>query len=214
MNIVLIVFLAILITYITVIIIYRVKNPSYFMPEKTKQSLYEGMENVHNTLEKNNISYFIIAGTLLGAVRHGEFIPWDDDIDIGILEKDLDKFNSIKFEYNSTPATQTNCGKIFTENDGYIDIFVFREKDGKYEYIEENARKLWPNEFFLKEELFPVKKYNFGKLQLNGPQKFTPYCERSWGKTWKTPSLKLKKKLLYPIETIKMSFKKYEIPHE
>lgn len=44
---------------------------------------------------KYNLMYFITAGTLLGAVRHNGFIPWDDDIDVAMPLKDFEKFSKI-----------------------------------------------------------------------------------------------------------------------
>ena len=50
------------------------------------------LRDIDNICRENDISYWIESGTMLGAKRHNGFIPWDDDIDIGMMRKDYERF--------------------------------------------------------------------------------------------------------------------------
>ncbi len=59
---------------------------------KVQNKQVEIMDIIHDFCEKEKISYYIIGGTALGAVRHKGFIPWDIDIDIAMPRLDYERF--------------------------------------------------------------------------------------------------------------------------
>lgn len=115
--------------------------------EEEKSILLE----VDRICKKNNINYYLVGGSLLGAVRHKGFIPWDDDVDICMLREDFEKFRKVcpkelseKYAYQSYRDEKTTHyiydkirlkGTYFStehsgrydnmENGIFLDILVF-----------------------------------------------------------------------------------------
>ena len=75
------------------------------------------LKRTKKILDDNNLRYYMLGGTLLGAIRHEGFIPWDDDIDIGIPRNDYEKFlsiaqNKLKYPYELQISKNSN-GKYY-----------------------------------------------------------------------------------------------------
>ena len=151
-------------------------------------NLYLLIYKLDKIFQKFNIEYFIIGGTLLGAYRHNGLMPWDDDIDIGIMEKYQNILESEEFklelEKNNMEMKSNSFGyKVFIKNKDFpfIDIFIYTQDKNKIIFKYDYPKKTWPNDYFYYNELYPLKKYKFGNLILSGPNNCKIYLKRSYG---------------------------------
>lgn len=70
--------------------------------KKVQGKILEIMKYIDTLCRKHGITYYIMGGTALGAVRHGGFIPWDDDLDIFMTPSEYVKFKKV-FESENSP---------------------------------------------------------------------------------------------------------------
>ena len=66
-----------------------------------QEKILETMKYIDKLCRDNGIVYYIMGGTALGAIRHGGFIPWDDDLDIFMTPSEYEKFKSVFEQQNS-----------------------------------------------------------------------------------------------------------------
>lgn len=98
--------------------------------KRIQKELMPLLHEVKRVCEKNNIPYFLCAGSVLGAVRHQGFIPWDDDIDIGMLRKDYNRFLKVArtdlsegyllIDANDTPDYCMGYAKVVRDNTALV----------------------------------------------------------------------------------------------
>lgn len=148
----------------------------YYINFSFHYKLFNLFELLIKKLDENNIKYFLIGGGLIGYYRHNQgFIPWDDDIDIGIFEEDRDKFHNLVKEmikeYSNLTLDIDDIDKVLygkkDENPIQIDVFYYKyyESEGLYSFYMDKLREWWPNEKVAKHELLPLQEVDF-KLYL------------------------------------------------
>lgn len=132
-------------------------NPDGSDMRKLQLRMLDMLKFIDEICNKHNIKYWLSSGTCLGAVRHGGFIPWDDDCDIEMLQSDYKKLvkvmnkeknpkyllqtykNDISFfprfgKFRDRNSTLLECGydRKHKYNGIYVDVFPIRPSSSEY----------------------------------------------------------------------------------
>ena len=180
------------------------------------RTLYMAIKFIHDAFTKHNIKYWLTFGTLLGGVRHGGIIPWDDDGDICVMQQDVPKIRKLVpfFAKNGFILEHVNgenpgdrdkkvCRKKQYSCDWFVsynspdslgvDIFVtkFKPKNRKNIIF---SNPYWANSTqgkncqYLKKYVFPLVPLRFGNFFCYVPNNTIQYLNTCYGKEWNSVS--------------------------
>lgn len=160
--------------------------------------------------QKYKIRYFLIAGSLIGVLKYGGWIPWDGDVDLEVHEDDYDRLKTVLktelpqnmwFQDRDTDPNYKDriIGKLRDLSSCYldspyigkashqglqIDINIYKEKDGNIFFPDDNKK----NYNLTKKDIYPIKKTFFKNGKdifnvniMNNPDK---YLKKKYGEKW------------------------------
>ena len=160
---------------------------------------------------KYNLKYWSTGGTLIGAVRHKGWVPWDGDVDLCMIETDYEIFKQHAFEELPTTMwlqdsrsdpnwTEKFCklrdlySHYLTEPDSYhnglqIDIFLYKEVVLDYKRMLKAHVNIYRGDYMYRDTgnfeydmIFPVKDLPFESFQVYVPGNYTAFCELCYDK--------------------------------
>jgi GR25 family glycosyltransferase involved in LPS biosynthesis/phosphorylcholine metabolism protein LicD len=175
-------------------------NETNYKGETYKNIALNILESSSNIMKKIDVNIIPMYGSLLGIIRHGGFIPWDDDIDVTVPK---DKFKYIlgmekQFNENNIGITVVNFGimkfiKLYALNEPkingcnwswpFIDVFGYTIDNNNNVIIEDCSS---PFKYkFENSEIFPLKSSMFEHVKVLIPNNATNVLDKLYKKDWK-----------------------------
>ncbi len=129
-------------------------NPDGSLLRRQQLRMLDILKEIDRICKKHNIQYWLSSGTLIGAMRHNGFIPWDDDLDIEMMRSDYLKLMRIlPDELPSWLALQND------ETDPYYFFYYAKIRDRRSRMLEQNAYDRHWREKGIYIDIFPIEKH-------------------------------------------------------
>ncbi|MBS0585432.1 MAG: LicD family protein [Verrucomicrobia bacterium] len=171
------------------------------------------MDKIDRLFTREELPYWAGGGTLIGAIRHKGLIPWDDDLDLYILEVDEAKLKALDFDSEGLVLHYywKDLYKIFEKEALLIpderdpeqispfrypaaDIFLMtlekrREKEDMYVHRSFDFYWYWNNDRFHYSQIEDLTRVPFGPFTILIPKEPEAYLDRVYGPYWKSHAL-------------------------
>jgi hypothetical protein len=175
------------------IMTYSKKHPMHIHHRKLKQLA----ARFHRLCIDNDIHYFIIGGTLLGAYREMDIIAHDDDVDVAMYADELTKLNHITLMPLNIKS-KSHCYKFTHESlpGVFIDVFIVHKDNGYIKYTNPRCQLAWPRFRIPESDVHEPTLYQLGtylenktinKLFMFGPVNGANFCKEFYGENWMEP---------------------------
>jgi phosphorylcholine metabolism protein LicD len=167
---------------------------------------YHLMMRVDRIFKDHHIHYWATCGTLLGAVRHQGMVPWDDDIDLSMMEDEISRLEGLRsvfakeglalyyrpdfgfykiYPVDGSSITQKETLETYPWKFPFVDIFPMTYENGKIDYARRVWKEIFPREYFLAEDVLPpCLELPFGPLTLPVPSHYLGYLTQMYGEDW------------------------------
>lgn len=161
--------------------------------QEVHKKMWPYIKNVLTIIRQNQIQYVLCYGSLLGGLRHGGFVPWDDDFDMLVQQKDKEKTLSLlskEFDVSASPAKFYDNYKIRVEEMTVVDLFF--------------PQTINYNESLKKHKMDNTGKYVFSEQTVNFldenlciPSNYFDVLNEYYGDDWQTTAYVTNHEIVY-----------------